>query len=132
MRAEKVVKSLLEAAAGVTSLVGSRLYAVTRPESGPLPAVIWSMVSDVPYSTLNQAEGQELMEARIDVACQAKTAGEAKELLEQVRLAVNFKNGTINGVQVVAIVQSSTGPDLYDSVVEVYQQSTDFMISYYR
>ena len=132
MRAEKVVKALLEAATGVTALTGTRLYAITRPESDALPAVVWSIVSDRTYSTVNQLAGPELMEARIELACMSETAGELKSLIEQVRLAVHLKSGTINGVQVVASVQDFAGPEQYDTALAIYMQSIDFMIDYYR
>jgi len=132
MRVELVIKGLLDAAAGVTALVGSRMYAINRPEGDALPAVVWNQISDVPHPVLNQSAGPEVMVARMQINCISDTPEDVKALLEQIRLALHLQSGTINGVQTISILQATTGPDSYDRVTNTYAQPVDFMITYYR
>lgn len=132
MRAEKVIKALLEAAPGVTALVGSRLYAVTRPELDPLPAVVWSVISDMPRPPFDATAGSEPCSARIQINCLGAGVAAVKALVEQVRLACHLQSGTVAGITVIAVLQDVAGPDSYDALVDTYQQSVDFVVHYLR
>lgn len=132
MRAEKVIKALLDAASGVAALVGTRMYAVTRPEGDSLPAIVWQQITDMPMPPINASAGAELARARMQVNCLGASPEDVKTVLEQVRLACHLKSGTLGGVTVVSVLQDVTGSDIYDSAVDTYSQSIDFSITYYR
>jgi hypothetical protein len=132
MRAEAIIKALLEAATGVTALVGSRLYALARPEGDALPAVVWSVISDMPRPPFDATPGSEPCSARLQVNCLGSSAAATKALAEQVRLACHLKSGTIAGITVIAVLQDVAGPDSYDPLVDTYQQAVDFIVHYLR
>lgn len=132
MRAEKVIYTLLNAAAGVTALVGTRIYAVTRPEGDALPAIVIDAISDTPQSPIDASAGPEPMLARIQVNCLGATPESVKSLLDQARLACHLKSGTIASITVNMVLQDASGPDSYDALVETYMQPIDFIIRYQR
>lgn len=132
MRAEKVIKALLEAAAGVTALTGTRLHGMTRPEGDSLPAIVWMVISDGPEPPIDATAGNEPCAARVQVNCLGTTVEEVKGLAEQARLACHLQSGTFDGVAVMSVVQEQGGGESYDALVEIYTQSIDFIVRYMR
>lgn len=132
MSADTVIKTLLEAAAGITALVGTRVYADHRPEGDPLPALVFSVISETPDTPFNAVAGPEPVTGRIQVAAQAATRAGARELIRQARLACHKQSGSFGGVETSCVVESTTGPDSYDPLVDTYQQTIDFVVNYTR
>jgi len=126
MRAEKVIKTLLGNAAGVTALVAQRVYPGVVPQGTALPAISYEHVSTVPLPTLTI--GTNLVRTRIEVTAVAKTYAAQKSLLEEIRKALDYQRGTVAGVEVVSIMRDSSGPDLRDDDSGLFWQSTDFMV----
>lgn len=132
MRAEKIIMALLEAAPGVTTLVASRIYALTRPEGDVLPALVFTLISDTPRTPYDASSGGEPCSARIQVNCLGNSVESVKAIAEQVRLACHCKSGTVAGYPVTAVLQDNAGPDSYDALVDTYQQAVDFLVHYVR
>lgn len=132
MRAEQIIKALLEAAPGVTALVSQRIYAVARPEGDPLPALVFVVISDAPRPPFDAAAGSEPCSARIQINCLGASVAAVKALAEQVRLACHLQSGTVAGHTVTAVLQDVAGPDSYDPLVDTYQQAVDFIVHYLR
>ena len=132
MRAETVIKTLLESSGGVTALVSQRIYAITRPEGDALPAAVFEIISDQPDPPFSASTGPEPCTARVQVNCLGKTPEAVKGLLEQVRLACHLKSGSIGGVSVIATLQDTSGPDGYDQLVDIYYQPIDITVHYLR
>lgn len=131
MNAEKVTLALLEAAAGVTTLVGQRIYFDARPEADPLPALVYQVVIDLPERPIDATPGVVPVTARIQVNCLAATAEARSNLAEQVYLAGDRKSGAYSGITVLAVFPEK-GPSSYDAMVDTYQQPVDFLIHYLR
>ena len=132
MHAEKVIKALLEAAAGVTALVSTRIYADELPESEALPAVVMLPISDTPQPPFDATAGSEPCAARIQVMCIADSKLGARTLREAVRVACHLKSGSIGGVTVSAVLQDVAGPLNWDRAAGVADQSIDFTVRYLR
>ena len=134
MSAELVIKSLLEAAAGVTALVSSRLYSGARPEGDALPAIVWQEIDDGPRSPIDITAGSEPCTGRIQVNCLATTSAGVKALKDAVVAACHKKSGTIGGIAVTSCLQpdGGAGPRIYDALVDTYQQPVDFIVHYVR
>jgi hypothetical protein len=133
MSARAVIKSLLEASAGVAALAGSRIYAATRPEGDPLPALVLSVISDAPMPPIRSyPAGPDPCMARIQASCLAASAADAESLKAAAVAACHKQSGTIDGVTVMAVLEDVTGPDTYDALVDTYQQSVDFVVHYMR
>ena len=129
MRAEKVIRALLGAAAPVVALVGTRVYPAPIPQATTMPAIGYSHVSTVPLSTLDAAAGYNLVRSRIEVFAIAKTYADQKTLVEEIRKALDYQRGTIAGIEVVSIIRDVAGPDLRDDDMQVFTQATDFLVT---
>ena len=127
MRAEKVVTALLGAASGVTNLVGTRIQPSPLPETITLPAIATRHVSTIDLETID-AQSYALVQSRIEVTAVTKSYVTQKNLLEQIRLALQYKRGTYAGVEVVNITRENSGPDLRDDEKEIFTQAIDFLV----
>lgn len=131
MTPEKIVKTLLESASAVTALTQLRLYDQNRPESDPLPAVVWELISDVPAPPIRAGAGTQPTAARMQINCLATTVAAAKNLAQAVIAACDLKSGTIAGATVMGTF-CSRGPSSYDKDVDIYMQPIDLVIHYLR
>lgn len=130
MRPEKVIIALLNAAAGVTALVVTRIYPGTVPLGAALPVLSVEHVSGGELPTLDAQANYGLAQARVQVTAVAKTYPEIKALLEQVRLACRYQRGVIGGVTVVSVLPDLVGPDLRDDALDLLSQSRDFVLTF--
>ncbi len=130
MKPETVIYTLLGASSAIAAQVGSRIYLDTRPEADWLPAITYGLISDVQDGA--RPIDPELVTARVQVNCMGNVADDLVTLREAVRLACHNRSGSIGGVEVVACIQQSMGPDSYDELVNVYLKPVDFKIHYVR
>ncbi|MDA8095585.1 MAG: DUF3168 domain-containing protein [Betaproteobacteria bacterium] len=130
MRAESVIYALLNASPAVAAVVGDRIYLDTRPESDPLPAIVYELVSDKPDAP--RIGETETVTARMQVNCLGNVADDLVSLRESVRVACHNQSGTIGGSVVVWCFQDGTPHDSYDELVNAYTKSIDFIIHYLR
>lgn len=128
MRAEAVVKALLEAYPGVTAIVSTRIQPAPLPETLPLPAIALRHITTVDLPTID-AQSYGLARTRMEVTAVTKTYPVQKQLLEQVKLALQYQRGTIAGYEVVSIVRENVGPDLRDDDKMIFSQSVDFVLT---
>jgi hypothetical protein len=132
MKAETVIKSLLDASVDLTALVGTRIYLDTRPEADLLPAVVFELISDRPDTPAFPGTNSEMCTARMQVNCLARTAESAVALREAVKAACHLHYGVINGIAVTACLQDQCGADSYDALVDIYTKPVDFILRYLR
>jgi hypothetical protein len=128
MRAEAVVKALLNAYPGVTAIVGSRIMPAPLPETLALPAIAMRHITTTDLPTID-ALSFALVRTRIEVTAVTKTYPLQKQLLEQVRIALQYQRGTVAGYEVVSIVRDNVGPDLRDDDKQIFTQSIDFILT---
>lgn len=79
---EKLRTALLRNAAVVTA-VNSRVFPVRLPSDVTLPAIRYSVVSDIPTNSLAGSTGK-LRKARVQIDCYARTYLDAQELADAV------------------------------------------------
>ncbi len=111
----------LVADAGVTSLVAKRIFPGQVPEGSAMPAVCYSVISDLPQDSL---EGgiDRLKNARLQVDCYAKTYLEAHAVAASVAAVIAaLSRPDLSCVEEIA-------RDLYDNTAELHRVSTDFGI----
>jgi hypothetical protein len=134
MRAEKAVRYLLANASAVTSLLGETtgngIHPGQAPENALLPLIVIEHVSAQELTTIDANSAYGLNRARISVSAVAKTYPAVKALIEQIRIALNYQRGVINGVRVITIIRDTVGPDLRDDDRQLYNQSIDFQVTY--
>lgn len=130
MKAETALYALLDASPSLAMLVGSRIYLDTRPEADPLPAVVYELVSDKQDNT--RVGEFETAKARLQVNCLGQMAEDAANVREAVKMACHNQSGAFGGVTVLACIQSGSGTDSYDELVNIYVKPMDFMVHYLR
>ena len=132
MKAEQVVLNLLTAAAGVTGLVSTRIYGLMLPQKPVYPALVYMAVSSVDVPPITANAGGNIARTRIQVSAFAVDYPGVKALLEQVRVALSYKNGTIATFSVVSVLPDVEGPDLWEENFLVPYQSRDFIVTHYQ
>ena len=84
-------------------------------------------MSTIDLETID-AQSYALVQSRIEVTAVTKSYVAQKNLLEQIRLALQYKRGTYAGVEVVNITRENSGPDLRDDEKEIFTQAIDFLV----
>ena len=86
MSAETQLYSVLSGAAGLTALVGTRIYPDSIPEDVVLPAVVYSRASTEPVVSVS---GQKFAEtAHLAISAWAKTRTAAAAIGDQIEAAL--------------------------------------------
>lgn len=116
----------------LNGVVGGRVYPVTRPQGGALPAVVTSVVSIVADARLSQSTGPQLYRARVQADVFDTTFAGLKAAVDAVRAAVQLKSGTYASKTVVSVTLDLVGPDGVDLETGIYFQSVDFLIVFYE
>ena len=128
MRAEKVIHNLLMANSAVVAIVSARCGPPPLPSPVTLPALVIEHISTVERTTIDAQSAYGLVEARIEVTALAATYPALKSLVDAVRVACNYKRGTIESVRVETVQRANVGADSWDDVLQAYAQSIDFMV----
>lgn len=86
MSAETELYAVLSGAAGLTALVGNRIYPDAIPEDAALPAVVYARASTDPVLSVS---GQKFAEtARLTLTAWAKTRASAAAVGDQIEAAL--------------------------------------------
>ena len=94
---EEALIAKLLADSGVSALVGTHIHPGVRPQAGPLPAIVFNMISANPSYSDDGEDGIE--EARIQLDCWGATYSSAKTVARAVKAAVSAFGGTVSGVR---------------------------------
>lgn len=98
MTIEAAVYSRLSAVAGVTALVGTRIYPVQAPQTATKPYIVFRVVNESHEHHMAGAAG--LAAPRVQLDIYATTSLAAAQAGEAVRLALQGWRGVAGGVQV--------------------------------
>lgn len=120
MGAVQATRAELIAAAGVTALVGERIYALKAPQAGQAPFVILGVVSAVPQNAFEA--GARLVESRLQVDAYAKTYLEARAIDAAVTAALTQLHRSD------LAFWKTNERDLYDNETSLHRVSCDFSV----
>ena len=129
MSAEKAILNILTNDAGVTALVGQRVRPIIEHQKQALPYVTYQAIATDHVETMDGSAGLAMRSLQIN--CYSSTALEAEAIIEAVRVALQGKKGTYNGVVVGGIINADGPRDLPQSPnaakeTMVYAKSVDF------
>lgn len=130
MRAELVVKALLDADTAVQSILSGQVFPCLAPLTSPAkkpPYVVYALEGATREPTVSFAVITQVT-ATVSVMAVALDYAGVKALLEACRIAVAYKYGTIAGVVVSQITVGDEGPDLYQPDLRWYAQSMNFVV----
>lgn len=86
MSAETALVAALDAAAGVTALVGTRIYPDARPMETALPAIVYLRTGTSFEMTIHGTVA--LTRAQMGIGCYGRTRDEAEEVADAVHTAL--------------------------------------------
>lgn len=129
---DEAIFSRLSGFAGLTAKVSSRIYPVMLPQNPVYPAVThFSIGGGETIHAMNSDPG--VARAQWQVSAWGITVIDARDVMEQVRLALSRFRGTLNGTVIQDILadapQERMPPELIDGVL-VFQFIRDFTIWY--
>lgn len=124
----ETVRTLLVGDPGVAALVGSRVFPVEMPQGSELPAVVCSVVSSVPESSLTGDVATTLKSSRVQVDCYARpsNAGGGYAQAHELARAVELVLGNLSDHDLGGVAENSR--DLFDNVTQHHRVSLDFTI----
>jgi Protein of unknown function (DUF3168) len=123
MGAEEELFSRLSNFAGLTALVGTRVYPITAPQGGTLPCVVFQRISGNRVSAMGA--DREDKRCRFQFDCYASTPDDTRAVAEQVDAALR----RYHGGNIVDVFFSNEN-DFYDDAPILYRRQTDYIVHY--
>jgi len=118
-------------AALIAQVPAARIFSGPIPLNATLPAIGVTSVSNVPSTNVSMSN-TTLMTERVQVTLYATTYPTQKSILALIRTALANAHGTANGFTCESIVPAGEGPDIFDDVTLVYEQSADYLVRWHR
>jgi hypothetical protein len=109
----------------------ARIFCGPIPLNTVRPAIGVTSVSGVDADNVAMS-GNTLVTERVQVTIYAASYPSQKTLLGLVKAALPHTHGAVNGLACAAITPAGDGPDIYDDVTQLFEQSTDRMIKWHR
>lgn len=116
---ESVLLRMLQEDAGLSALVGSKVFPLFIPSGNYLPCVTFQRLGGRPANTLSGASGLEEIDLQIDVW--AKNYGEAKTIAKAVRAAMPT-SGDVFGAHLIE------DQDLYEDGTNYFRVNMEFKV----
>lgn len=107
----------------LAALIGTRAYPNKLPQNEPVPALVYSVISDVPLSSMTTAVTDMLKNARVQVDAYAKTYSEVQRVALAVSAALDLRNPS-PGLSAELL----TPRDLFDDETQNFRVSMDFTV----
>lgn len=105
--------------AGLSALVGNKVFPLAIPAGNYLPCVTFQRIGGMPANTLSGHSGLEEIDLQIDVY--AKNYGEAKAVAKAVRAAMP-PSGDVFGAHLIE------DQDLYEDGTNYFRVSMEFKV----
>jgi len=121
----KAIYNILSNEAGVTDIVGTKIYPVVAPQQTETPFIVYSVVSSIPTNTKDRISEIDTM--RVQVDCYEKTYTLAEALSSAVRLALDNATGTKNGVLIDGLAYENE-QDFIEEDNDYFRKSIDFFV----
>jgi hypothetical protein len=112
MSLEKAIRSVLINDAGVSAIVGSKVYPQQRPSGKLLPVIVYQTV----FQSINQAlEAQSgIRRSRLSIEVMDNAYGDTKDLLKAVEDALIDYSGTVEG-EIIHSTRLESAVDIEES-----------------
>lgn len=129
MRAQAIVRALLNAHAGTVALVGTRIWGGVAAQDAAPPLIVYRLVGSLTDEGADPAGGTATEAAQIEVVHVASTYEAMLALGEQIRLALSWQRGTVAGYPLLGISKESEGPEEYDPQRDEHFQARTFRLT---
>ncbi len=125
---EQGIEQRLMADAGVSALVGNRIYPVVLPENCSYPAITYQLITSHETYTNDGPLGE--VRARIQIDSWGKRYGQVKAVAQAVRVALNGFTGQLPDGTYVFEIECDDASDGFDAPGSLYRNQGDWMIYY--
>lgn len=117
--------------AGVSALVGSRVYGPRFPQGATVPLITTARISTPRVHTHDSSGSAGTAYPRFQIDAWAATEASAKAITDAVRAALNGFRGTItsgaNSISVQGALVEDEAPE-FDAEVSLYRSRSDYIL----
>jgi hypothetical protein len=125
MNEGKAIYTILTEDAGVSAVVGNKVYPQIAAQGAAFPFVVYVLQDNSPSDTKSGVS--TLDEVRYDIVAAAETYATLSSLTERIRLALDRYTGTVSGVVVDSIQFIDLDVD-NDPATETYVSSSEYIL----
>ena len=125
MNEGKAIYSILTENAGVSAIVGNKVYPQIAAQGAAFPFVVYVLQDNSPSDT--KSGPSTLDEVRYDIVAAAETYADLSSLTERIRLALDRYTGDIGGVEIDSIQFIDLDVD-NDPATETYVSSSEYIL----
>ena len=115
----------------IASVPAARILSGVLPITTTIPAISVRQISGVEMPMIKRT-GTQLVTERVQVSVHAASYLSQKTIIELIRSAITSTRGAVNSVAVDSITHDGDGPDLYYDEPDIFEQSIDFIVRFYR
>lgn len=127
MSIENAIYTMLNGHAGLSALVGVRIYPMYLPQTPTFPACAYRRTSSQAVSLL--ATDTDIIDGRYEVAVFSKTYDECLATANELRKALQRQRGTVSDIVILDITIDDIA-ESFEQDFEIYEITTDVTISY--
>ena len=125
MNEGKAIYTILTEDAGVSAVVGTRVYPQVAAQGAAFPFVVYVLQDNTPSDTKSGVS--TLDEIRYDIVAAAETYTALSSLTERIRLALDRYSGTVSGIVVDSIQFTELDVD-NDPATETFVSSSEYIL----
>jgi hypothetical protein len=125
---ESWIYSRLTGFAGLSALIGTRLYPVVLPENATYPAISYRRIDAPNVAQTHEATPAGLARPRFQFDCWGTTATSAKAVGEQCRLALEGHQNKAADPRIDGVIMADRRDGPRDPDNNLYRDSLDFFI----
>lgn len=119
----QVIRGELIVNAAVIALVVDRIFPQYMPQATVMPAIVLSLISEIPITSFDGAANTRLSHARVQIDCYATTYLKAHEVANAVDAVVaNLSRFDLSAYR-------DNKQDLYEDETQLHRVSMDYMVS---
>ena len=127
MSLEAGVVARLNAVTAVTDLTSTRIYADTLPDGTTHPAIIYRIVTTIPFDSNINADGG-IFQSRVQLTLVSDTKSETITLMEAVKTALIRYKGSTGGSTFIDTRLMDISDQAYDIETNQTARIMDFII----
>lgn len=125
MNEGKAIYTILTEDAGVSAVVGTRVYPQVAAQGAAFPFVVYVLQDNTPSDTKSGVS--TLDEIRYDIVAAAETYSALSSLTERIRLALDRYTGDLGGIEIDSIQFTELDVD-NDPATETYVSSSEYIL----
>jgi hypothetical protein len=125
MNEGKAIYTILTEDAGVSAIVGNKVYPQIAAQGAAFPFVVYVLQDNSPSDT--KSGPSTLDEVRYDIVAAAETYASLSSLTERIRLALDRYTGDLGGVEIDSIQFIDLDVD-NDPATETYVSSSEYIL----